>query len=242
MKKLLIIILILILPIIVYAADLFSDDFEDGTTDAWSSVTDADSDMTVAEAAALHGTYGLNFLIDDQNDMWCQDDTPNAETRYRCRFYFDPNSLSMSNNNEFYLTLGFGSGSCFNLKFIYLDAVGGYRLVSTIYPDTGWTDSNYDISDGLHCIETDWKASSAPGANDGFFRTWVDGELVGDTQDVDNDTKDLGSVRFGVHSTISAGLSGTVYLDDFASNITGDEIGAFPANLYSNILFIFSDF
>ncbi|MDH5505725.1 MAG: hypothetical protein OEZ02_00710 [Anaerolineae bacterium] len=35
-----------------------------------------------------------------------QDDTPDAETRYRARFYFDPNTITMTAGDEFTLFTG----------------------------------------------------------------------------------------------------------------------------------------
>ena len=41
----------------------------------------------------MGGTYGVQALINGTSARYVQDTTPNAEPRYRARFYFDPNSL-----------------------------------------------------------------------------------------------------------------------------------------------------
>ncbi|NJN98415.1 MAG: hypothetical protein HC875_32150, partial [Anaerolineales bacterium] len=72
---------------------IFADGFETGTLIGWTaSVTDS-GDLSLSTAAALVGTRGLQALLDDNTSIYVTDDSPSAESRYRARFYFDPNTI-----------------------------------------------------------------------------------------------------------------------------------------------------
>ena len=209
-------------------ANLFADGFESGDLTAWSSSSTDGGDLSAATAAKLHGNYGLNCLIDDTTDMYVRDDTPNGETRYRIRFYVDINSLVMANNNEFLIfrairTSTGKQGFSVNVKYT---TVAGY----IIYVGVRHDDLSYEyitangVTDALHCVEVDWKASSGVGNNDGFCSLWIDGILIGTISNVDNDIFIMDYANLGVIGKPS-GTSGTLFLDDFQSNNDGGAIG-----------------
>jgi hypothetical protein len=75
---------------------IFADGFESGNFAAWSAEQDTENDLNVTTASALVGTQGMAALIDNTTAMYVRDDTPYSETRYRARFYFDPNTLTMA--------------------------------------------------------------------------------------------------------------------------------------------------
>lgn len=225
MKKILIIILILILPLTALAADLFSDGFESGDMSNWGTETDTEGDMNVTEAAALHGTYGLAVLIDDTTNMRLEDPTPNGETTYRCRFYFDPNSMTIPEDKNFLIFCG----GKFYLRIKNTWAAQKYFLQVFDEADGGWdaNSGNYEITDEPHYIEMDWKAATGAGQNDGHLSLYVDGVLKETLSNIDSDTEYVDSIRIGAVDEIDATVSGTFYLDDFASNNDGSEIGEY---------------
>jgi len=55
-------------------------------------------------------------LLDDNNAIYVQDDTPNAKSRYRARFYFDPNSIPMASGNTYYVFYGYSGASTVVLR------------------------------------------------------------------------------------------------------------------------------
>ena len=73
---------------------IFADGFESGDFSAWDSSTTDGGDLSVTTGAAMVGTYGMQAEIDDNNAIYVTDDSPNGETEYVVRFYFDPNSFS----------------------------------------------------------------------------------------------------------------------------------------------------
>ena len=70
---------------------IFADGFESGSFSAWTSSSTDLGDLSVSTAAALVGNWGMQAVINDANPIFVTDETPNAEPRYRERFYFDPN-------------------------------------------------------------------------------------------------------------------------------------------------------
>jgi len=226
MKKILILILILILPITALAATLFSDGFESGNLTAWSSNANDGGDLSVTTAAVLHGIYGLNVYIHDTNPKFVRDDTPNSETRYRLRFYIDPNTLTIPDAQNFVIFRARNAADTSMFSFSLKIVSGVYNVFYGVATDTGTTwGSEHNITDAPHCIEIDWKAATAPGANNGFLELIIDGVSKQTSATIDNDTRIIDYILFGATDAIDAGTSGTFYLDDFASNNDGSEIG-----------------
>jgi hypothetical protein len=79
---------------------IFADDFETGNLSAWSSSTTDNGDLSVTATPVLLGSYSMKALINDNRLIFVTDETPDAEARYRARFYFHPNSLSINKNSE----------------------------------------------------------------------------------------------------------------------------------------------
>jgi hypothetical protein len=197
---------------------IFADGFESGNSSAWSSETDTENDLNVNSSAAIHGSSGLSVLIDNTTNMYVTNTTPENETRYRARFYLDPNSISMASNDGFTVMQGRDDSSSFQVLLTYTTS-SGYRVRSAIYNDAASSTygDNVPISDAPHSIEIDWKAATSAGANNGYITLWVDGIEQSNVTGVDNDTKRIDDVRLGAVQNIDSGTSGTFYIDDFES-------------------------
>jgi hypothetical protein len=204
------------------AADLiFADGFESGNLSAWSSgVTDA-GDLSAKPSAALVGTYGLEAAIDGNEAIYLQDNSPVSESRYRARFYFDPNTIPMAHGNAHIILVG-QSGSITPVVVQFRKNSASFQLQaqaltdSMSYQSTSW----YTISDAPHYIEIDWKSSTAAGANNGAISLWIDGTLKQTKSGIDNDTRRIDEVRLGPSSGIDTGTRGTYYFDAFESRRT----------------------
>jgi hypothetical protein len=198
---------------------IFADGFESGNLSTWtSSITDA-GDLTVSSAAALKGSFGIQALIDDANGINVIDDTPNAEPRYRARFWLDPNSLVMVSGDAFHMFKGFTGTSTDILRIELRFSSGVYQIRTGLTNDAGTFINSgwYTITDAPHAIEVDWRAATTAGANNGGLTLWIDGVQKEDMVGVDNDTLRIDRVRLGPISGIDAGTRGTVYLDAFES-------------------------
>ena len=206
---------------------IFADGFEvvPNGLSPWSpfSVTDGGS-LSVSPAAALTGANGLQAVIDDNNPIYVTDETPNAEARYRARFYFDPNSIVMADRDAFYLFTGYSTGTTTGvIRVEFRFYKGNYQLRAGLRNDGGgWTNSSWtNVSDAPidtpHSIELDWQAATAVGANNGSLTLWIDGVQNASLTGVDNDTRRIIHVQLGAVSDIDPGTRGTLYFDAFES-------------------------
>jgi hypothetical protein len=151
--------------------------------------------------------------------MYVTDITPNLEARYRVRFYFDPNSISMAEGDMFTLLYGFNPGGPSMLRVDFRFSGGQYQLEAralndaSVWFSTPW----FTISDAPHVVEFDWQGSTGVGANNGTFGFWIDGVQVSSLTGIDNDTFKIDYVRLGAVTGLDAGTTGTVYFDAFES-------------------------
>lgn len=201
-------------------ADLiFADGFESGDLSAWSSSRTNGSGLSVSPAAALTGNYGLQVAIDDNNAIYVSDRSPNAETHYQARCYFDPNSIAMQNNDAHYILYGYSGRSTVLLRIEFRFAKENYQLRAALRNDSNrWKSGSwFTITDSVHFIEIDWRAATASGANNGGLTLWVDGLQHANLTGVDNDTRHLDQIKLGAVSGIDTGTRGTYYFDGFES-------------------------
>jgi hypothetical protein len=198
---------------------IFADGFESGSFSAWTSSTIDLGDLSVSASAALTGSQGMQALMDDANAIYVTDDSPNAEPRYRARFYFDPNSIPMTSGDAHYIFKGFVDASTEVLRVEFRQSSGAYQIRAALLDDgTTWTNTNwFTISDAPHSIELDWRAATAAGANNGGLTLWIDSVQQADLTGVDNDTRRVDRARLGALSGIDAGTRGTYYFDAFVS-------------------------
>ena len=199
---------------------IFADGFENGNLTGWTANSTNNGSLSVSSNSALAGSYGMQAAISGQTNMYVRDDSPVAESRYRARFYFDPNSVSMANSDYIYILQGYAATTnaiMLRLEFKYSN--GTYQMRLKVLDNSGtWLNTAYvTIGDTPHVLEFDWLAASAPGANNGQAVFWVDGVQQGSLAGVANDSYRLESIRFGVPYLSSATMSGTIYFDAFES-------------------------
>jgi len=205
------------------AADtIFSNGFEGGSLAAWTANNNDGGNLSVSAVAALEGAFGLQALINDNTAVYVQDDTPTAETRYRARFSFDPNTIAMGNNDMHPIFMGYSGTATQVLRVEFRRSAGAYQLRTSLFNDgNAWTNSNwFTITDAPHAVELDWRASSAPGANGGALTFWLDGAQVAALAGVDNDTRRIDRARLGPLAGIDTSTRGTERFDSFVSRRT----------------------
>jgi hypothetical protein len=199
---------------------IFADDFESGNLAAWSS--SSGSGLSVSPGAALTGNLGLQVSITSNTATYLTDDYPSAEPRYRARFYFDPNSISMANGDAHYIFYGYSGATTVVLRIEFRRSSSLYQLRAGLLNNgTTWTSSSwFTIADAVHIVEVDWRASTAPGANNGGLTLWIDDVQRANLTGVANDTRRIDRVRLGPVSGIDSGTRGTYYFDTFESRRT----------------------
>ena len=199
---------------------IFADGFESGNLAAWSSSIVDGGDLSASTSAALFGSQGLQAMIDDNNAVVVIDESPALETRYRARFYFDPNSIPMAIGDAHLIFLGSsGGGTVQHLQLELRFQATGYEVRALLMNDvkTMVSTSWFPLSDASHALELDWRASTAAGANNGGLMFWMDGIQQADLTGVDNDTRRIDQVRLGAASGVDTGTRGTYFFDAFES-------------------------
>jgi hypothetical protein len=210
---------------------IFEDNFESGDTSRWSSSVTDGTDLDVTAGAALAGTaHGMRALVNDTNSLYVQDDTPNAEGRYRARFYFDPNGFDPGEADSHFrvrIFLGQDSSNTRVITIVLKRQGGQYsvegraRLNDGTRADTGF----FDITNAPHFVEFDWLKATGPAASDGYLALLIDNVTVAFLPGLDNDLTPIDQARMGVLS-IKTGATGTVRFDQFESrrqNLIGPE-------------------
>jgi hypothetical protein len=205
-------------------ADLiFSDGFESGNLAAWSAAATDGGDASVSATAGLNfSVAGLRGVVDDTAGLYVQDDTPDDESRYRARFYFDPNSFDPGEAQNHFRTrlfIAFEENPARRLVAIVLRRIAGqYRLMGRARLDDNsqYNTGFFPISNDSHFVELEWNRSSGADAEDGSFELWIDGESVHAATVLDNSISAVDFVRLGALS-VKPGADGTVYWDEFES-------------------------
>ena len=197
---------------------IFADDFESGDLSAWSSVT-ADGDLSASPAAALVGANGMQALINDNTAIFVTDQTPTAEPRYRARFHFDPNSISMVSGDNHFIFYAVSGTSKAVLRMKFRFSKGAYQVRAEIlnnsaaWSNTAW----FPISDSPHALEIDWLAAT-PGASDGGLTLWIDGGQQAMLTGIANSNYRIDHVQLGAVNGLDTGTRGTYYFDAFESH------------------------
>jgi hypothetical protein len=85
---------------------IFSDGFESGDLNQWSSAVTDGGRLSVSPQAALVGTQGMQALVNSTQPIYVLDTSPSAEATYHARFYFTPNSISVPKNKPHDVFIG----------------------------------------------------------------------------------------------------------------------------------------
>jgi hypothetical protein len=198
---------------------IFADGFESGDLLAWSKSKTDTVDLSPSQAAAIVGSLGLQAVINDENSLYVDDRQPNLEPRYRFRFYFDPNSISMADGDAHYIFYGYTGRAKKVLRLEFGRSSGSYQVRARLMDDsTTWTSTDWiTISDASHSLELDWQAASSAGAQDGSLTVWIDGAQQANLTGIDNDTHRIDRVRLGAVAGIDPSTRGTYLFDAFES-------------------------
>jgi len=172
-------------------------------------------------AAAIRGNYGFQITVAGVGSQgWGRLTDPNAETLMTFEFLMNLNNLPM------------GLFEAFNFIFLPSPGAGGQFVIVNLvqgaadyqFQINGRNDAGANVTNGGKNIGMPGadpfqvrmllKASSAVGANDGFIRTYVDGDVFDELNFLDNDTQSINQIEIGARGGVDAGTGGTFYLDD----------------------------
>jgi hypothetical protein len=162
----------------------------------------------------------MQATINDSAPLYVTDASPAAEPRYRARFWFNPNGITMAGGDTHTILDALDGSGTTVLRVEFRFSSNKYQVRAGAakdgagFPYTAW----FTLTNGWHAIEFDWRASSGPGANSGGLTLWIDGVQSADVTAVDNDTRRVESARLGAVDGIDAGTLGTEYFDTFESH------------------------
>jgi RHS repeat-associated protein len=206
---------------------IFANGFESGDFSAWDWATTDGGDLSVSAQAAAVGTLGMQAVVDDNHEIVVYHSSINNKKHYSARFYFDPNSIQMTSADGFYL-LGVSSAESGWVACLYFEQQGDRYSLSLCGGDDSETWLETDavlIEDEWQAVEVEWKAATAPGANDGYTNLYLGDQLAASLQNIDNDGQSIVQTTLGISDGGVA--SGTMYFDAFESR-TGGHIGLDP--------------
>ena len=173
---------------------IFADGFESGSLAAWSASATGGGNLAASASAALAGTtIGLQGVVTDTAGLFVQDDSPDGESRYRARFYFDPNGFDPGEAQGRFRTrvfIAFEENPTRRLLALVLRRVAGGLQPDAVargsttrrQADTAFV----GISDDEHFVEVDWRRATGPAASDGSLQMWIDGVSVAQLTGLDN--------------------------------------------------------
>ena len=214
------------------ANEVFDIGHETGDLSQYTTTHTDGGNLSITSAAALNGSnYGLSALINDGNQVDAEKNFTKS-TKLGLRFYFDPNSVTMANNDEFPIQYtkqnGGGFGTITNVKLGYT-TLNGYKLTADVTGDAGWLNEYpVNISDAPHYIEIYITRAATSVSSDGTWQYKVDGTTVVTYTGIDNYNvlSDYDWFQqYGMIESRDAGTSGTIYFDDIIVNSDGMMIG-----------------
>ncbi len=201
---------------------IYKDDFESGDLTAWDSEAAGGGDLSATAEAKLVGGFGMQALVNDSAPLYVQDDTPAAESRYRVRFYFDPNGIALGDGDTLEMFTAYSDTSDEVLVVQLGGASPDYTLRARLKDDgAAWSETaEFGVGDDWNYVELDWQAASAAGADDGSLTLWVNGTQEAELTGIDNDTHGVDFVRLGAGflQTLPATIQGTLYFEAFESH------------------------
>lgn len=198
---------------------IFADSFESGDFSKWSFSFTNGGRLSVSGNAARVGTYGAQITTDVTHPAYLADDRPAAEPRYRARFYFHPNSVTMANKKAHPIFYGVQGGGTAIMRIGFQKVGNKYQLRASLLNDaTTWKFTKWvTISNAWHALEVDWQASTTTSAKNGSLTFWIDGAQKAIVTKIDNDTRRIDGIWLGPLEGGSVGMQGSYYFDDFVS-------------------------
>lgn len=220
-------------PVVVYIPNaIFGDTFDAGTFAAWAASTGGVS-VTAAAGIPVGGTnMGFQLTLPGgaaNAASFLTDNTPAAETAYKAKFAFNPNTLTTGSAVGTAMTL-FEARSATNARVFTVQyhrtnqGPAQVRIVMARSGGLGALTSAYLPVTGASTIQVDWLAGPAAlGAGQGSLVLTVTSgtvvntvRLAGNTSTLRVDTAVLGAVA-GFTRTATGSSAGTAYIDSFVS-------------------------
>ncbi len=192
-----------------------ADDFETGQITGWTLY--GAQNLSTSQLAAQDGRYGLRVDLGPVGNSIGGLLMRAADVNHfhqGLRLTVDPNSVAMCTTCSLVLAVGAQNGGGARAWALILDnRTDGYQLrLQVTRNDNSRINKTWNITDQSHTVKVEWQRSTATKVATGYGRLWVDGQLVGDIPNVDNDAITFDSLRIGASAGAGQG-SGQVFLD-----------------------------
>lgn len=198
---------------------IFADDFNSCDDYAWSGGSYNAAALSFGEAGGRNSSCGMAVSILNGGASYVMDPTPNAESQFHARFYFNSNVLKMANNDlvtiyETYNTSGVAT-AVVQIRY----SAKSFQLRSGIMRDNQkWSYTNWStITKAWHSVEFSWIASSTSNVAAGSLTFYIDGVQKDALTAIDNDQQQIDQVALGIVRGMDNATLGTCYFDDYVS-------------------------
>ena len=198
---------------------IFKDGFNSCDATAWTGGAVNPSRLAFNIASGRDSTCGMAVTIASSTPAYVVDLSANEETRFRARFYYNPNTLKMPNNTPPAIFIAYNTSAQATIVVQIRYLGGALQLRSGLLSDTNtWSYTSWStISKAWHIVEFDWIASTSSSANNGSLTLWLDGTQKGSISTIDNDQQKVDKVALGVVSGLASKMSGTCLFDNYES-------------------------
>ncbi len=194
---------------------IFKDDFESGDVAAWSGVKNVGGKIQIDEGPHLQLT------VFGAKSVYLRDNSPDAEARYRARFYFNLNNLGLDPGHLLKLFVGKQRGEKAWVFAIELRTFGGYHLMRAVIRRNNGTHAHTRWTGALlapwMAVEMDWRRASSPDASDGSLELWIQGQPFDKVENIKNGEDSIDSVLWGGVRGLGRSATGSILLDRFES-------------------------
>lgn len=193
------------------------DDFENGDFSAWTGSVQVAGSLALAAETDNHrlavtpaGQSSFAYLYDNATQRG---------THFGARFELDRGSLVIPDGHNFFLYGSTRINHSWSANLRLRNNGGDIEIALLELNDAGyWTHSGwFALPNKRSTIEVEWWAASAPGANNGGLRLWIDDALQSEILNIDNDTRWFNRLSLGAAAAIDAGTTGTFYIDDYSA-------------------------
>ncbi len=169
------------------------------------------TDPAINGDAAIDGDWGAEFVTDGASSQSIGKlKEPQAQTALSIKFKISGASLTMPTTSS----VRIAQDDATDTLIIFYRESGGVREVAARAIDdsaANFTTAFFAAPDNSEIL-VEWKAATAPAADDGELRLSIDSVLKETIPALDNDTKTISTMRFGVMS-VPATIVGSLFMD-----------------------------
>lgn len=196
---------------------IFGDSFEGGNPSAWSQ---SFGTLQVVPEAASEGLLGLRAHAAASQSGWVQHDSVSDELVLRADFDFNGDSLDVPTGESFELLIGWFQEDALPAFALSVGNDGGglgLRLTAFEADATPVPSAVVPLGEpGWHRIGVEFGSGTGPGGT-GEARLFLDGLMVAELSDFDNDGITVKSARLGFARDPGQEISGSLDVDVYTA-------------------------